>query len=366
MVATIGLNPYNTTNASGSFAAQSAGYIQGTALDQPAIRNSLAGGVLATSETIPMWGGVAINEQIPGLAASPREVLGGTITRAANYTVNAAGCITGFSVFDQNYAAVNNPGSPVPLIPSNGQVNFYRLGSGARIAVKCSANLALLEGGSIGQKVSWDFANQQLEPYASTTISSGTYPAAATISSGTYNATTGAVSLTTNAAHGLLPGDTFSLNTMAGTGAFASFNGTWVATAGTTGSTLNFTAATGLVATISGGNLGTIGISLTTAAASGLNPGDTFEISGTTGTGNFANINGEQTAAGGSTGTTLRFLKVSDGSTSTITGGTIGSGGAIPVQVLDVQVGNSMTVAYDAGTNTAKWNRSDSTAIILI
>lgn len=78
---------------------------------------------------------------------------------------------------------------------------------------------------------------------------------ATTISSGTYTA--GAVALTTAAAHGLAPGDSFTIASAAGTGSFAALNGTFIATTGTTGSTLNFTIAAGLVMTITGGNVTT-------------------------------------------------------------------------------------------------------------
>jgi hypothetical protein len=365
MVATIATNPYQTTNAAGSFQISSGGLIQGTAYDQPAIRNSLAGGVLANTETIPMWGGVGISLAVPGAAGGPQTPLGPLVTRAMNLTANAAGELNGFSVFDQNYAAVNTPQSPVPLTPSYGSVHYYLMGSGARIAVQCSPNLVNLEGEIVSTKVSWDFANQQLEPYASTTISSGTYATATTINSGTYVAGTGLVTLTTNAAHGLLPGDTFTISGATGTGSFASINGTFVAGTGTTGSTLVYTIATGLTLTITGGNLGTVGVTLTTAAAHGLLPGDTFEISGATGTGSFANINGEQTATAGTTGSTLNFVLAS-GATMTITGGTIASGGVLNVLVLSVSIGDSMTVSYNSVTGLATWVRNGNCAVIQI
>ncbi len=287
MVATIATNPYQTTNASGSFNVQSSGYIQGMALDQPSVRNMLAGGVLAAAETSPMWGGVGVSEVVPGASATPNRSLGGIITRATTLTAAAAASLTGFSVFDQNYAGVNTPASPVPLIPSYGLVNFYRLGSGARIAVKCSPNLVNFEGDIITSQLSWDFEGQQLEPYVSTTISSGTYTTG-----------TGAVSLVTAAAHGLLPGDTFNIDTATGTGSYAAINGDHTATAGTTGTTLNFTVASGL--------------------------------------------------------------------TMTITGGNVASGGVLPVKLLDVSIGDSMTVTYNSTTGLATWERSGNCAIILI
>jgi len=364
MVASIPYNPNVTVVGQGLFDdPSSVGGVQGTAMPDPATRYALRGGILAQTETIPMWGGVGIYEYVPGASGSPSSVLGPVVGRATALTGSAA--LAGFSVFDQAYGMINTPQSPVPLAASGMQVMSYRLGSGARIWVQCSPNLVNLRGGPIGAQVSWDFSNQQLEPYVSTTISSGTYATATTISSGTYNNATGVVSLTTNAAHGLLPGDTFTLSGMTGTNAATYLNGTFVAGTGTTGSTLNLTLGTGLTLTITGGNLGTVGVTLTTAAAHGLNPGDTFEISGATGTGSFASINGEWTAVAGTTGTTLNFVLTS-GLTMTITGGTISSGGILPVSVLDVSVGNSMTVNYSSVTGFASWNFSGNTALIQI
>lgn len=165
-MATLSFNPYLQSSASGSFNTQSDGYIQGIALDDPSVRNYLAGGVLAAAETKPMWGGVGISELIGGEAGSPAAVLGGLIGRATTLTAQAAGQLTGFSVFNQLHSSVSSPQSPVPLAGSGGQVNYYRIGSGARIAVKMSSGLINLQGELITSLVSWDFVNQQLVPYA--------------------------------------------------------------------------------------------------------------------------------------------------------------------------------------------------------
>jgi len=287
MVAVVATNPYNTTNLLGSFGVTATGLIQGTAMDSPSIRNELAGGILSINETIPMWGGLPISEGIPGAANAPSAVLGGIISRATNFTANTALSATGFSVFDQNYSMINSISSPVPMSPSYGQVNFYRFGSGARIVVKCSPNLINSAGQIITTKFSWDFVNGQLSPFVSVAASSGT-----------YNTTTGLVTLTTASPHGLLPGDTFTITGVTGTGSFASANGTFVAAAGTTGSTLTYTIATGL--------------------------------------------------------------------TMTITAGTVGSAAFLPASVLDIQVGNSMVVNYNSTTNLATWDRAGSAAVILI
>lgn len=156
MVANVSFNPQLTTNAAGTFNKQSEGYIVGTALNDPAVRNELAGGVLSTNETIPMWGGVGIFEDIPA-QASPGDSLGPLVGRAAD---NAH--LTGFAVFDQNNASINFPQSPVPVSNSGMLVNFYRFGSGARLALEIDPALVTLEGGLITQQVSWDFANQKV------------------------------------------------------------------------------------------------------------------------------------------------------------------------------------------------------------
>jgi hypothetical protein len=291
MVATPGYNPYLTTETNGTFNAQSKGLVQGDVYPDPAIQYKRAGGVLASTETLCMYGGCGIYIDIPGNPilpsnSAPNPVLGATVGRATALTGSKA--LLGFSVSQGAYAAITSPQSPVGLVGSYGQVMYYRLGSGARIIVACSPNLVNLYGEPINTQVSWDYTNQQLEPYTSTTVSSGT-----------YNSTTGAVSITTAAAHGLNPGDTFELSSLTGTGGYASLDGEWTATSGTTGTTLNFTGPTGL------------------------------------------------------------------GST-TLTGGTVGSGGALDVDVLEVQATNCMTVNYNSGSNTAAWNFNGSCAVILI
>lgn len=160
-MAEISINPSLTTNAAGSFNVQSLGFIQGMALDDPSVRNELAGGYLDAAETVPMWGGVAIDELIAGVSESR----GPSIKRAVSYAT-----LTGFSVFNQNHAAISSPQSPVPLTPSGMLVNFYRLGSGARIPLKIDPALVTLEGDIITTQVSWDFATQQIVAFDTTAL----------------------------------------------------------------------------------------------------------------------------------------------------------------------------------------------------
>lgn len=163
----IQFNPYLQTNAAGMFQIQSDGLIVGTAMPDPETRFALAGGTLGAAETLPMWGGIGLSENIPQHtpAPKPNDALGSLITRAS-----AAANLNAFSVFDQNYAAVNTPQSPVPSVSAGGLVNFYRLGSGARVALAIDPTLVSLEGGLVTQQVSWDFTNQKIIAFATTAL----------------------------------------------------------------------------------------------------------------------------------------------------------------------------------------------------
>lgn len=298
MSAQITINPVLTSNASGSFNVDSTGFIQGMMLDDPAIRYQLAGGILQKDETLPMWGGVGIYELVAGNATAgyvgspggPNGTLGGQVGRATALT--GSKLLTGFSVFNQAHAMINTPQSPVPLAGTGMGVNFFRLGSRARIAVACDAVLASLAGTNpITQAVSWDFVNQLLVPY------------------------------------------TGSINVGAGN---------------------TYVGGTGVV-------------TLILASNPGISPGDSVTVAGLTGTGSFAAANGTFTAAAGTTGTTLKYV-IATGLTLTIndSAGTITTGSILPVDVLDLNIGNSMTVVYDPVTGFATWNRTGSTAIIQI
>jgi hypothetical protein len=297
------LNPYYMTNALGTFNVTSDGYIQGMALDQPAVRYALSGGVLISSATVPMWGGVAISENIAPTAGFDIS-MGGTIMQATQVPTSGSGGstgdITGFSVFDQNHAMLNSPATPVPLAYSGMPVLFYRLGSGARIPVACDPALGSLEGSVTTTQVSWNFADQTLQPYDAST---STYA----ITSNTWANTNGG-------------------------------QGTVVMSAA-----LPFTPVAGSVINISGAtNTGTGGNS----AVNG-----TFYVVSATNTSNF-----------------VLAMPAASGVIGTIAGSPVVNMGTarLPVRVLKIQVGNSMTVEYNAATSSAFWNRSGTTALILI
>lgn len=243
-MSTISINPAATQVAGGTFGVDWVGLVQGTAYPDPETRYALAGGVLLAAETLPIWGGVAIFNNVPGSTGVPTST-GPGVGRATTVT-GGSKPITGFSVFDQAYGMVNTPESPVQLAASGGQVMYYLLGSGARIAVKCDPNLTSLRGGLINASVSWDFVNEQLIPYSAPTFSAGSY-------------TTPNITITTTTPHGLLPGDQIITSGATGGGAdLAKANGQFTLLAGTTGSTLVYSPGAGLtISSITGLTLGT-------------------------------------------------------------------------------------------------------------
>lgn len=297
MVASISFNPNITTVSTGLFNIQSGGLTQGTAFPDPAIRFKLAAGLLATTETLPMWGGVGIFTNIPGISGGPSIPLGTIVGRATS-----AANLIAFSVFDQAYGMINTPQSPAPLAASGMQVMYYRLGSGARIAVKASPALRAYQGDLTNIQVSWDFVNQQLIPYIAAYAS-------AAVSSATYNSTTGIIALTFSPAPfgagvgSTLNGAYISISGLAGTGV-APLNGDWPITG---------TASSGTVISVQG--------------PTGLGA---LTITGSTGT----------LAAGGGA-LACQVLQVENGS-------------------------NGQSVSYNATTGFATWNFADNLALILI
>jgi hypothetical protein len=228
--------PYATTNAAGQFSVQSDGFIQGMAIADPVARYNLATGILSSNETLPMWGGVAICENIP--LSTTDGSLGGTIARATlGTTVGTAGEITGFAVSDQAYAWITTPQSTAPAATTGMTVPFYRFKSNARIIVKCSAALINFDGSPISQQTSWDFAGSQLIPYIAS------YPQATPSAYNSYTSSTGILQLTFASAPGPLATNVINLSGFND----ARLNGSWVvASTASAGTVLNIQVTTGL------------------------------------------------------------------------------------------------------------------------
>ena len=244
-------NPYLTTSNAGSFYATSDGYVQGMYKDDPAVVWQLANGILATTETIPMWGGVGIFVDVPTPGSvNPSLSLGGIVGRATTLTATSATGLAGFSVFNQNYSAFIDPGgSTVPLVGNGGQVNYFRLGSRARIPVQADPSLVSLEGGAIGANVSWDFNSQRLQPYDASTA---TYA----INTATWSGNVLTIAMTAALGFTPSPGDVLTISgaTNSGTGGASAVNTSFTVLTGTDSSnfTLSAPAASGVFGTIGG------------------------------------------------------------------------------------------------------------------
>jgi len=152
-MASINMNPILTTNAKGLFSTNSNGYTQGDAQDDPAVKFALCGGVVDAAATDPLFGGLPILETIP----AGDSVLGSTISASTD-----ADAPTGFSVFNQAFAGLTTPQSPCPAFLAGMSVNYYRLGSGARIPVALDPASITLEGELVSTTVYWDFTNNVL------------------------------------------------------------------------------------------------------------------------------------------------------------------------------------------------------------
>lgn len=153
MSAQISLNPMATTNALGLFSTNSNGFTQGDAQDDPAVKFQLAGGVLSTEATSPIWGGVPIQEFVP----ADGSVLGSTVLQAADDAEPQGIC-----VFNQAFAGITTPSSTAPLYSPGMSVNYYRFGSGARIPLALDPTSVTLEGELVSTTVYYDYAENWL------------------------------------------------------------------------------------------------------------------------------------------------------------------------------------------------------------
>jgi hypothetical protein len=98
--------------------------------------------------------------------------------------------------------------------------------------------------------------------------------------------------------------------------------------------------------------------------------GDVINVSGVTGTGaTLINANQTVTAFTDNQHFSFQITAASGAFSAGAQSGTIVLNygvGALPVKIVDINIGNSMTVAYNPTTGAATWNRQGSTALIQI
>lgn len=159
----ISFNPQLTTSPANPFLIQTEGYVQGAYFDDPTTRQWLTTGMIASSVTGPVYGGMTLTENVN----APNTNQGGnSLVLASGYAT-----LTAFSVFNQASNMIIVPGNSVQQADAGMSISYFRLGSNARIAVQCNATLAnSLDTGATNQQVSWDFTNQILIPFATTAL----------------------------------------------------------------------------------------------------------------------------------------------------------------------------------------------------
>lgn len=150
----INFNPAPATNFGDSFSVQSDGYVQGVALDDPAVRYQLEQGVLDAAAAQPIWGGFGV---LLNTASAAADALGADVKLATT------AAISGFSVFNQAGGMINWPQSRVPTAQPGQSVNFYRFGTRARIPLQTTAVIAAaLQAAGIAPQLYWDTVALQL------------------------------------------------------------------------------------------------------------------------------------------------------------------------------------------------------------
>lgn len=226
-----GYNPALTGNIQGSFAVQTRGFIQGALLENPTTYGQEYGGVLATAETIPMWGGVALYANIP---AAGSEQLGQVVGRALT---NSA--IVGFSLYEHAGNAIMLPGNGVPLLYSGQKVSYAKFGSNQRVALQIDPALVSLDGSSVTTLFSWDFALQRL------TAESPAYAQQTPSAYTSYVSSTGVLSLSFTTAPALVVGQYAAFGSFAGAQAGLNTSMPLLTTA-SAGTVLTFQAPIGL------------------------------------------------------------------------------------------------------------------------
>lgn len=152
-------NPYVSGNFSGTFVADSRGFVQGGYAADSVAKTKLVAAKLASTETLPMWGGIPVTEK---MSADPNSI--NTVARATAYAN-----VTGFAVNAQTYTALVTTDNTVPVSPVGTDVQIFRLGEKVRIYVPIDPALDLTTL-AIGTAVSYDFTAGEIIAFDTTAL----------------------------------------------------------------------------------------------------------------------------------------------------------------------------------------------------
>ncbi len=155
-MANISFDPSVMTGAQNAFLQNTQGWIQGLTQDDYTSRAWLKAGVVLSSVTQPVWGGMGIIIDTPANLTTAA-VQGNGVSLASTSSIN------GFTVFDQAINMIQTPGNTVPVSVAGQSVAFYTFGTNARIPLPLASGvISSLEGADIVQTIYWDTTNFNL------------------------------------------------------------------------------------------------------------------------------------------------------------------------------------------------------------
>jgi hypothetical protein len=147
---------YQTTVANNSFLLNTDGFIVGTLYGKFPDRYSIEGGVVASTQATPLYGGLPLTLAVTAPTIQGSSGLGERATLATAQTN-----IDGWSVFDQGAAGIISGFSNVPLYYANTSINFVR--SGFLVLPVNPAAVNTIAGGASNQAIFWNFTQNYVD-----------------------------------------------------------------------------------------------------------------------------------------------------------------------------------------------------------
>jgi hypothetical protein len=188
MPSTVTFAPYGTTVSSISYTLQTDGFVQGVFIDSPALRYTLEGGVVASTQTAPIWGGLPLTLTVPALGSGGSSSGLGPVAT----TASAAGNIDAWCLNNQAAAGVITPSSNAPLFSSGGSLNFSRVGSGLLVVLPVNpAAVNTLVGAATNYPIYWNFAQNYVDITGTTPLGLQIYAVNTNSKTISYSSSTG-------------------------------------------------------------------------------------------------------------------------------------------------------------------------------
>lgn len=147
---------YQTTVANNTFLLNTDGFIVGTLYGKFPDRYAIEGGVVASTQATPLYGGLPLTLAVTAPTIQGSSGLGERATLATAQTN-----IDGWSVFDQGAAGIISGFSNVPLYYANTSINFIR--SGFLVLPVNPAAVNTIAGGASNQNIFWNFTQNYVD-----------------------------------------------------------------------------------------------------------------------------------------------------------------------------------------------------------